>query len=795
MSRFNRTSMQFFGRSKAKSAPVSPVPSGRRLNDISTSWEGEAPAEPQASIDPRQTIRFGGSLTLPSTRITDRVGFFSKVRDKDPPRRGVKNLGEPGAVRPRTGGHVVSLTLVIGILLSGQAIAGSKVDVVVGPKATELERFAASEVAVQFKKLFDAEVKVSEQVPVEAGSLILIGSPTTNPALQPLAATWPKLSDQGHLVRSIKLGDRPALVAGGGSPVATLWAVYELGHHFGIRYALYGDMYPAEPQMLKLEGIDLLLEPTLRSRTWKTSSRALIGRVSWRLSEHEQLIKQLAKLKFNRLVLPFEAWDPYVDFEFKGVKKETGFRLPDTSIAVDGDTAGRTVFRGAKFFENPEFFGKQDYTDRVAAATQQARTIFSTAKKLGMSAGIAIRPLNFPTAFGGILPENVLAKPDSKPPISQRIYLDTEAPRQVDPVVLELAKTQIRAYLQTYPSVEFVSLEVRDAFRSKLHQWDDLSLEQAGLELFSRLVAEKDLGILPDNRTVKFTLDEVRPSGFPILDKTVPAGTEVSFAIEVNARRSAEKCQLMKLAPSKTISCNLILTPPNDMSGVLPVMFCSSWKKLIDESQTDGWSGFELSCREIGDMDFNAYYLSRASFQPELTIKQALFDMLTPTLGEASAERTSKAFEQIEEATTLLENAAMNAVHGSMLRGFYDMKNPKIPESFGKAQELYYSAMNEMYRVNTRAREGNREFSLYLARRFECGGEYLGCVIALLKANIAKASGDSEAQASELEKAVESLNSGLNALAAVARSDSDRGVIAIINEYGYRPLKKELEAE
>jgi hypothetical protein len=29
----------------------------------------------------------------------------------------------------------------------------------------------------------------------------------------------------------------------------------------------------------------------------------------------------------------------------------------------------------------------------------------------------------------------------------------------------------------------------------------------------------------------------------------------------------------------------------------------------------------------------------------------------------------------------------------------------------------------------------------------------------------------------------------------VARDNSDRGVIAVLNEYGYRPLKKEYEAQ
>lgn len=55
---------------------------------------------------------------------------------------------------------------------------------------------------------------------------------------------------------------------------------------------------------------------------------------------------------------------------------------------------------------------------------------------------------------------------------------------------------------------------------------------------------------------------------------------------------------------------------------------------------------------------------------------------------------------------------------------------------------------------------------------------------------------DTVTQIAELEKAIESLNNALNAMAAVARSNSDRGLIAILNEYGYRPLKKKLaEAE
>src|SRR5579859_857928 len=146
------------------------------------------------------------------------------------------------------------LSLIPIIVANSVVLAGLRVDVVIGPQAPPLERFAAEELAGQFQRLFDADVAISENVPADAPRLILLGSPATNPAVKSFLPEWPKLSNQGHVLRTVTIADRPALMVGGGTPVATLWAVYELGHHFGIRYALFGDMYPATSRDLKLEG-------------------------------------------------------------------------------------------------------------------------------------------------------------------------------------------------------------------------------------------------------------------------------------------------------------------------------------------------------------------------------------------------------------------------------------------------------------------------------------------------------------------------------------------------------------
>ena len=244
------------------------------------------------------------------------------------------------------------------------------------------------------------------------------------------------------------------------------------------------------------------------------------------------------------------------------------------------------------------------------------------------------------------------------------------------------------------------------------------------------------------------------------------------------------------------MSGSLSLSLSGDVAGVLPQMSHSSLKVLTDELHTVGWEGFATRFGTIGDLDFSLYYLSRASFSPGITPRQALDDLVTPALGDGTLERTLKAFDLIEQATILIDQNDLRFALPlpDIVMKHYASSEP-VPAWWGKVKGHYLGAMDEMYRVNTRSREGNRTFSLYLARRCEFGAEYINCVEAVRRAGIAKAKGDKDTQVAELEKAVESLDTALNALSAVSRSSSDRGVIAVLNEYGYRPLKKELESQ
>jgi len=122
----------------------------------------------------------------------------------------------------------------------------------------------------------------------------------------------------------------------------------------------------------------------------------------------------------------------------------------------------------------------------------------------------------------------------------------------------------------------------------------------------------------------------------------------------------------------------------------------------------------------------------------------------------------------------------------------YEAEGPP-PAWWKKAQDLYLEAMNESYRALGRAQPHSRPFILYSCKRLEFAYEYLESLMAVRRAGEAGRQGKDDERLAQLEKAVESMYNGLSALGEVARDTSDRGVIAVLAEYAYRPLAKELE--
>ena len=187
--------------------------------------------------------------------------------------------------------------------------------------------------------------------------------------------------------------------------------------------------------------------------------------------------------------------------------------------------------------------------------------------------------------------------------------------------------------------------------------------------------------------------------------------------------------------------------------------------------------GFEVVTAE----PVEASVLPKNDFADE----KALSDLVTPMCGEGVAERMWLGFQAIDKAAQLIaqNDPKLGIPAPDMLLRHLNSKGAP-PAWLTEVKTLYTTAMNEMYRANTRAREGSRSFTLYNAKRLEFTFHFISAIESLYKSH------DPATRAESLEAAMESVYNSLNSYSDVARDASDRGAIALLNEHGYRALRK-----
>ena len=736
-------------------------------------------------------------------------------------------------------GALLHCVVSAGVGSGGTAVAAEKVTVVVGPDAPRLERFAADELAGQFKQLFECEVTIvtaGEAAANAAGPIVLVGSPQTNSEIRRLVGDgWPKLSDQGFVIKSVERDGQPALAVGGDRPVATLWGVYELGQRFGIRYLLAGDVYPAESPALKLSGFDVVAEPTLRSRAWQAIDDLPTGSSAWGLAEHQHVIGQLAKLKFNRVILNVYPWQPFVDFELEGTRKSTSELFYGWKFPIDGDTAGRAAFKGAREFTNPDLAGKSSSDEKVEAGKRLLNGIIDAAHERGMTVGLCFSPLEFPPEFAPMLPgaepcgpEKQTVGPGPKQaPIDERLRL--------------LAIAQSQAFLRSYPRIDALYLTMprslvwiehaNEGWNRLLHRTPEekrpklpdllqrvktrelaltgeaavraIETQLAALDAIDRLPIEEEMLMRPDGTAREIHLAGINRDLYAAVAGVAPKAVGLLTSLQVITRPSAALQELIEnlgpenqssdsQAPSSSRN-NLLISLTGDTANLLPQSDVASLENLLQVLRRRGWGGFATRTGTAGDLDYALQFLAQTSWNSEVSPDVALNFLITPMCGSGVTDRVALAFTQLEQATTLIaeQDADFATLAPDMVMKHYAAAEAP-PERWQKLQDLYVGAMNEMYRAHDRSQPRGRPYLRYYCKRLEFALEYVGSVQALRRAGAAKAAGEQETHVAELEKATESMYNALSALAEVARDSGDRGAIAVLNAWGYRPLQQAL---
>ena len=575
------------------------------------------------------------------------------------------------------------------------------------------------------------------------------------------------------------------------------------------------------------EEFSVVMEPSLSVRQWRVINDFACGPESWGMADYRPVIDQLAKLKFNRIFLSVWPWQPFLHYEVKGIKRQSATLWFDFHYAITDDMVGRHLFGDAEEFWNPDLPRNASYEDLTSAGEQLVHNLMDYAHQRGMECVIVATLTEFTPEFAPLLKDAQAVHQLGKLTIVPSAETDID-----DPALTELSTAVLRATVNTYPEADYVALGMPE-FRqwSGLYEraWQALDakhnisaqctlddvLSAAGqrtgyaggaeraiqevkgdivaLHFYGRLLNElKALGGTrrPD---MKFIYNSVAEELFPVLGHLVPRGWETLNFVDYTASHIVQRREVLKNIPSRDTPCSLIYTLHDDNVGVLPQLTTGSLHKLTQDLCRYGWSGFSTRYWLVSDHDPCVAYLARATWDEGATPDAVYRDVICAVCGEACVEDMLTLFREVEAATVALEMHGLGLtfpVPGMLMKHWTPQP---MPGELLEACRDYQRALDAARRAQQNTRLSGQGYVDYWVGRLEFGIGYLETVATVRRAAIAEAEANAIEALHHAETALSTVRQALEAYARIAHDQSDRGAIAVMNEYVYRPLQAKVK--
>ena len=720
------------------------------------------------------------------------------------------------------------------ICVAGTLFAMPRVAVVVGDEASQLESFAADQLCGYLEKLFGLKTMPETELGDDCQMGFLIGSPQTNAAV---AATldgdgWPQLGKQGLVLKRGRLKKTPVLVVGGGSPQATLWAVYELVERWGVRYLLQGDLFPDPPlpqlnehkpgeveAALRLPRRDVVMEPNFPIRGWRVINDFAMGPEGWGIDDYRPVLDQLTKMKFNRIVLATYPWQPFLHLEFKGVKRHSASLWFNYHYPITDDMPGRQLFGDEPEFWNPDMPLDATYDELVAAAQQHVRSIMAHAHQRGMECVMTAVLVEYPPEFAAVLADteqirqlgalNVVPGP--------KVGVD-------DPTLADLAATVARTTVNTYPEADRLQInnvEFRQWTSSYEKSWKALDskynlsshrkledilpdpnsnhrdvIELKGdivaLYFYDRLFRERNILKETKRPDMPLTFKSMAPALYPLLPYILPPDAEIHVG-GYTASSVDRPSDALRLLPADKIQATVYFTLHDDNVGVVPQLTTGSLHEMAAQVRRDGWAGFQTRYWLIGDHQLCVAYLARSSWDASTTPESVYRDYIQRACGKESVADMLEMLRELEAVTVNLEahGQGLSFPIPGMIMGKW--KPDPMPSHFVKDRDGYRRALGAALRARDKSSESGKQYIDFWIGRLKFGIGYLDTVESVRRAAMAEEKKDNTQAQRHVAIALVSAFEAIESYAAVAWNQSDRGAIATMGEYVYRPLKAKLK--
>ncbi|MSO21714.1 MAG: hypothetical protein EXQ58_00365 [Acidobacteria bacterium] len=210
-------------------------------------------------------------------------------------------------------------SLAIVIFSCAPAVMAGNLTIVVGDNAAqELQKYV--------RTLYQFTPAISRDTAAKlTGATILIGRPSNNKLIASLASDlkWDSLLADGFFLKTSKT--KPdVLVVGGASGRGTLFGVYKLVERWGVRFSLTEDILPEKPGPFRLARFDDKSAPAYPIRALRPLNNLPEGSAPWELADFKRFIDQMAKLKYNTYVFAMMESGPWLDYEFRGMRRPDG---------------------------------------------------------------------------------------------------------------------------------------------------------------------------------------------------------------------------------------------------------------------------------------------------------------------------------------------------------------------------------------------------------------------------------------------------------------------------------------
>jgi hypothetical protein len=709
----------------------------------------------------------------------------------------------------------VILTVIL-IIVSFPALAqppgAPQASIVLNASAGPLEHLAAEELQRYVKTLFNVDALIVAERPRQG-------------LVFDLQVITEGLSDQGILLWP--QGD--LLLVGGGSPRALLWAVYELVQRWGVRYLVSGDVLPGDPGLVRFPESEVRLEPNMRIRCWRLVNDLPHGPISWSLDENRRFLRQIAKMKYNRVHVSLWPCQPFVHYTFHGMEKPAPILFYGERYPLDFDTVARDKFGTMTEFSNPDLAPAKSPAELLQRGLDFVHGILKEARALGMETGLSIQPFEWPKEFAAVLP--------GAQPVTQLGSL-TIGPGQDqnpdDPLLREMVATVFRAYVDTYPEADYVHVGMPEhrGWTAQAKQAYDLLDRKYGLRdlgtfeelcarararttfpgggarvetmlkgdlstiaFFDALLRDKDLLKRPNGQPdIKLVYTGVVEELFPLLARLVPPGGEVLSFIDYTASRQLKQRDLLRQRPPENLPASLIFTLADDNVGVLPQLATGSLHELMQELRANGWRGFYTRYWTIGDLNPTVHYMARASWDLQVTPDGAYKDLIEHVCGPASVEPAVAAFHIIEAITRGLDDYGLGfgfPVPAMMTKHY---------EAGGLAPEIkadrarYREALDKIRAAREPCHPSGRAFLDYFVGRLTFAVEYLDAAQQFGETAAAEKAGNRLDATRRVEQAYRHIRDAIAAWAGVANDHGDLGAVALLNEFCYRPIRDKRNA-